>query len=145
MQNFVERIARHADIDTRRAMGFKPRRLVIPSLNIMIPEEHKGGHVFSVKFDSGIEWLCWPYKWLDYGIEWIINGNTTCSLFTKNGSIEITKNRWKVKSETYTHPDFNEDGSFKRTLKIRQPYITCKILSNASHIMQTLTRGVPWI
>ena len=27
MQNLVERIARFADIDTRRAMGFLPRRL----------------------------------------------------------------------------------------------------------------------
>ena len=29
-----ERIARHADIDTRRAMGFLPRKLVVPELNI---------------------------------------------------------------------------------------------------------------
>ena len=113
--DLIERIAHFADIDTRRAMGFKPRRLVVPSLNIRILTENKGGHSFSVDFDSGISMVCWPYKWLDYGIRWIINGNMTCSLFTKNGSIKICMNEWKVNSVKYTHPDFNEDGSFKRS------------------------------
>jgi hypothetical protein len=33
----LERIALYADIDTRRALGFAPRRLFIPCLNIRIP------------------------------------------------------------------------------------------------------------
>jgi hypothetical protein len=35
--NLIERIARHADIDTRRAMGFPPRRLVAPDLHLKFP------------------------------------------------------------------------------------------------------------
>ena len=117
MQNTIERIAHHADIDTRRAMGFKPRRLALPSLNIKIPKEHKGGHVFTVEFDSGIELIFWPYAWLDYGIEWIVNRNTTLTCFRKNGSIEITRNRWKSDSVEYTHPDFKKDGTLTRLLR----------------------------
>ena len=33
-----ERIARFADIDTRRAMGFGPRKIVVPDLNIHPPK-----------------------------------------------------------------------------------------------------------
>jgi hypothetical protein len=36
MQNVIERIAHYADIDTRRAMGFKPRKLP-PSNLVIIP------------------------------------------------------------------------------------------------------------
>jgi hypothetical protein len=109
-RDLIEHIARFADIDTRRAMGFKPGRLVIPFLNIRIPRECKCGHLFSVEFGSGIELIIWPYKELCYETKWIINENTTSSLFRKNGSIEITRNRWKNDSVNYTHPDFNEDG-----------------------------------
>jgi len=108
-----ERIALHADIDTRRALGFAPRKLVIPCLNIRIPEEHKLGYLFRVEFDSGTL-IFWPYKDLFYETKWTINGNTVSSLFIKNGSIEISRNFWKANSERYTHPDFHEDGSFKR-------------------------------
>jgi hypothetical protein len=52
-QNLIERIARHADIDTRRAMGFRPRKLVIPKLNI---HNHKQvGNVTLVKLADGVE------------------------------------------------------------------------------------------
>jgi hypothetical protein len=108
----LERIALHADIDTRRALGFAPRRLFIPCLNIRIPEEHKYGQLFRVKFDSGIELICWPYKHLSYETKWIMHGNTTSSLFIQNGSMEISRN---YNSERYIHPDFHEDGSFKRS------------------------------
>lgn len=118
MENLVEHIARHADIDTRRAMGFGPRRLALPSLNIKIPKEHKGGHVFTVEFDSGVELIFWPYAWLDYGIEWIVNRNTTLTCFIKNGSIEITRNRWKSDSVEFTHPDFKKDGTLTRLLRV---------------------------
>jgi hypothetical protein len=113
-ENILSVIARYADIDTRRAMGFPPRKLVIPSLNIRIPEEQKSGHLFRIEFDSGIKLILWPYKDLSYETKWIINGNTTSSLFIKNGYTEISRNKWKPNSERYTHPDFNKDGSFKR-------------------------------
>ena len=34
MENILFRVANHADIDTRRAMGFKPRKMVLPNLHI---------------------------------------------------------------------------------------------------------------
>ena len=52
MLGIIERIAHFADIDTRRAMGFQPRRLIVPSFNIRIPKEYRSGHVFVVNFDS---------------------------------------------------------------------------------------------
>jgi len=108
MYNIIKRIADFADIDTRRAMGFKPRRLGISYLNIKIPKENKLGHLFSVEFDSGIKLIFWPCKYLSYETKWTINGNTTSTLFKKNGSIEISRNSWTVNSERFTHPDFNE-------------------------------------
>ena len=37
MENLIERIARHADIDTRRAMGLKPRKLFISEFTLGNP------------------------------------------------------------------------------------------------------------
>jgi hypothetical protein len=115
MENIIERIAHFADIDTRRAMGFPPRKLPLSDLNLKIPKEQKSGHLFSVEFDSGIRLIFWPYNYLCYETKWVINENSTSLLFRKNGSIEISKNHWKVDSEKYIHPDFNEDGSLKRS------------------------------
>ena len=53
MDNIVERIARHADIDTRRAMGFGPRKLVILKLNIHTPKQV--GNATLVKLADGVE------------------------------------------------------------------------------------------
>ena len=36
--DILERIAHFADIDTRRAMGFGPRKIVVPDLNIHPPK-----------------------------------------------------------------------------------------------------------
>jgi len=55
MENIIERIARHADIDTRRAMGFPPRKL---NINFEVPvwtrtwEPLWGGSVLFKKGDS---------------------------------------------------------------------------------------------
>lgn len=106
MYNIINRVADFADIDTRRAMGFKPRRLHVPCLKIRFPEEHVLGHLFRVEFDSGIRLIFWPFKDLSYETKWIIHENTTSSLFIENGTIEISRNNWRVDSERYTHPDF---------------------------------------
>lgn len=39
MDNFIEKVALYADIDTRRALGFAPRKLTIPKLNLNFPEQ----------------------------------------------------------------------------------------------------------
>jgi len=114
MDNLIHHVGAYADIDTRRAMGFLPRKLPPSDLNLKIPKEQKSGHLFSVEFDSGIKLIVWPHNYLCYETKWVINENSTSLLFRKNGSIEISRNHWTVDSEKYTHPDFNEDGSFKR-------------------------------
>ena len=39
MENLIEKIALYADIDTRRALGFAPRKLTIPKLNLHFPDQ----------------------------------------------------------------------------------------------------------
>jgi hypothetical protein len=39
MENFIEKIALYADIDARRALGFAPRKLSVPKLNLNFPEQ----------------------------------------------------------------------------------------------------------
>jgi hypothetical protein len=53
MENLTERIARHADIDTRRAMGIMPRKLMFKKLNIHTPVQI--GNVSLVKLAGGAE------------------------------------------------------------------------------------------
>ena len=38
MKNVIEKIGIYADIDTRRALGLPPKKLVIPKLNLEFPE-----------------------------------------------------------------------------------------------------------
>lgn len=54
MENVIERIARHADIDTRRAMGFPPRRLPPSDLNIRVGKTwwYVGRPYNEVSFDN---------------------------------------------------------------------------------------------
>ena len=44
MQNVIERIARFADIDTRRAMCVKPGKVVIPDITLRIPSVREADH-----------------------------------------------------------------------------------------------------
>lgn len=37
MNNLLERVAHFTDIDTRRAMGVPPRKLVVPDIQLRIP------------------------------------------------------------------------------------------------------------
>jgi len=53
MENLVERVARHMDIDTRRSIGFPPRKLMIPPLNIHTPKQV--GNATLVKLADGAE------------------------------------------------------------------------------------------
>jgi hypothetical protein len=50
-----QRIADFADIDTRRAMGFPPRKLVVPDLNIYPPR--RVGILNLIKLPSGAEFV----------------------------------------------------------------------------------------
>lgn len=105
MQNVVERIARHADIDTRRAMGFLPRKLVIPDLNLPFEFDHSAQlcttiilrgdvalYVYHSCFTTG-----WRFDTRYYGLY-------------RNGKVGICIDyEWEISR----HPDFNEDGTLR--------------------------------
>ena len=110
MENLIERIAHHADIDARRALGFGPRRLPPSDLNIklnFVPHGfsrkiYLGGVISLTVHPSGV-------------ISWVFGGPRLTTItewsFTREGRLRV----WTLcKYEDSLHPDFNEDGSFKR-------------------------------
>lgn len=113
-----ERVAGFADIDTRRAMGFLPRKLPKSEL-IVRPEKHRkdGGPVTVISFNTPNTTLIIE----DHKYIWVFGFTDTAAMM-----IYDTKSIYTVSSfgrtETYTHPDFNDDGSFKRALKINVTY-----------------------
>jgi hypothetical protein len=44
MENFIEKVALYADIDTRRALGFAPKKLVIPDLKLKLSDREEMEH-----------------------------------------------------------------------------------------------------
>jgi len=118
-----ERIARHADIDTRRAMGFPPRKVVIPDLNLKFLQKSDLGRM-AIYLDNARIVLTYPCHRFDDNrgiyprIQWgfRLGGYIRYYEMYQDGVI----NTWKGdRGETSRHPDFNEDG----TLKAWQTYI----------------------
>jgi hypothetical protein len=116
MDNIIERIAHHADIDTRRAMGFKPRRLDITDLYLpFIIEEYTEFHREGrARFIKGLRnaklYLCpdidevsWIFGTDDFKTSRIYS-------FRNDGRVSIYA---LLIMEHSWHPDFNEDGSLK--------------------------------
>ena len=85
----LEHIAHFADIDTRRAMGFPPRKLVVPELNIRIPDKkfNTTSSPFWVQFDDDILLYVWPQEHLLYETRWYIHGRTYSMIYKKEGFI----------------------------------------------------------
>ena len=110
--HIIERIAHFADIDTRRAMGFGPRKLVLPDLNLpcnsLTYVEFNQGVSRFIKLTNAQVFITWDE------ISWVFG---TCDFktsrsysFRRNGRVS----RYALlKMEHSWHPDFNEDGSFK--------------------------------
>ena len=116
MENIVECIARHADIDTRRAMGFLPRRLVLPDLNLpMALEEYtefNQGRTRRFKLRNaelyvGRLEIAWVFGTRDF------MSSRSYSFRRDDGLVSLYA---LLKMEHSRHPDFNEDGSFKRSI-----------------------------
>jgi hypothetical protein len=84
-----ERVARWADIDTRRAMGFPPRKLVIPRL-----EFQKNGFFYSHPES-------WNYRF-----------PSGSGIIMSRRTFQVTEvddwSTWPmyVKGRTYAHPDY---------------------------------------
>jgi len=114
MDNIIERIARHADIDTRRAMGFGPRNLVVPDLDLPINSEDytefNQGRCRYIKLSNahvyvGPVEISWVFLTDDFMT------SRSYSFRRADGHVSIYA---LSKTEHSWHPDFNEDGSFKR-------------------------------
>ena len=118
--DILERIAHFADIDTRRAMGFPPRKL--PLSHFDFPERQLGWGNIKIVLGHGIEVTKFHShdSWNAYG--WAFNcgdnpWNRRGVVFFTNGLVEVW-NGW-VDRQVSCHPDFNEDGSFKRSRPAR--------------------------
>jgi hypothetical protein len=121
-----ERIARFADIDTRRAMGFgdidtrialgfPPCKLPKSELNVRPEKSRKcvaSENMTVLRFNTPNTTLIiqdYRYLWV-FGFTDTIMMHYDTKHITRGGTLSSSV-------ETYTHPDFNDDGSFKRALK----------------------------
>jgi hypothetical protein len=113
--DILERIAHFADIDSRRALGFLPRRLVFPDLNLpMALEEYtefNQGRTRRFKLRNaelyvGRLEIAWVFGTSDFMT------SRSYSFRRDDGLVSLYA---LLKMEHSRHPDFNEDGSFKRT------------------------------
>ena len=113
MSSVIERIARHADIDTRRAMGFLPRRLGATNLNLLVESreyiEFNQGISRFIKLRDANVYVCPNEIWWVFGTDDFKSSRSYSFQWdgrTSFYAMLIMKHAW--------HPDFNEDGSFKR-------------------------------
>lgn len=113
MQNIIEHIARHADIDTRRAMGFKPRKVVIPELNLPC------NSATYVEFNQGVSrFIKLRNAHLYVGqldISWVFGTNdfkTSRSYSFRRADGLVSFYALLVMKHS-RHPDFNEDGTLR--------------------------------
>jgi hypothetical protein len=117
MLNLVERVARFADIDTRRALGFSPRRLIAPDLDLPFASEQY------VEFNEGVSrfiklrnaqmYVCqneisWVFGTADF---------MTSRSYSYRRDGRVSLYALLVMKHSF-HPDFNDDGSFKRARSI---------------------------
>ena len=113
MDHLIERVAHFADLDTRRAMGFGPRKLVVPDLDLPCASkeytEFNQGRCRYIKLSNahvyvGPVEISWLFLTDDF--------KTSRSSFSRDdGRVSFYA---MLKMEHSRHPDFNEDGSFKR-------------------------------
>lgn len=114
MQNVIERIAHFADIDTRRAMGFRPRRLVAPDLDLPCRSQEY------VEFNEGVSRFIKLRNAQMYvfqnEISWVFGTDDfmTSRSYSYRRDGRVTRYALLVMNHSL-HPDFNEDGSLKRS------------------------------
>lgn len=106
MDHIIERIAHHADIDTRRAMGFDPRKLVLPDLDLPCRSQE---YVEFIKLRNAQLYVC------QNEISWVFGTDdfmTSRSYSYRRADGRVSLYRL-LKLEHSWHPDFNEDGKLK--------------------------------
>ena len=109
--DLIERIAHFADIDSRRALGFLPRRLVLPDLNLKL-DFVPHGCARKIHLGDALSLTVHPSG----GIGWVFGGPRYATITEYFSGRDGRLRFWTMyKCETSLHPDFNEDGSFKRS------------------------------
>jgi hypothetical protein len=112
MQNVIERIAGHADIDTRRAMGFGPRKIVLPDLNLPFKIEESGTTNWC-KYIELPNAVLYIYS-RNTQIVWVFGSHRR--YYALNGDGLVTRRNSGQEHFDYSrHPDINDDGSLKRS------------------------------
>jgi hypothetical protein len=114
--DLIERIAHFADIDSRRALGFLPRKLILPDLDLPFQRrDYKGisrliklrnAHLY-VRHDE----IAWQFGTNDFMT------SRTYSFQRDDGFVSFYA---LLKTELSRHPDLNEDGTW-RTINGRSP------------------------
>jgi len=108
--DLIERIAHFADIDSRRALGFLPRRLVLPDLNLKL-DFVPHGCARKIRLGGAISLTVHPSG----TTSWVFGGPRLTTVteysFNSDGALRV----WTLcMCEVSRHPDFNEDGTFNR-------------------------------
>ena len=108
--DLIERIAHFADIDSRRALGFLPRRLVLPDLNLPFQREEytefnqgrtRRFQLRNAELYVGRLEIAWVFGTNDFMT------SRTYSFRRDDGLVSFYA---LLKMEHSRHPDFNEDG-----------------------------------
>jgi hypothetical protein len=113
----LEHIAHFADIDSRRGMGFLPRRLVLPDLNLpMALEEYtefnqgrtRRFKVRNAELYVGRLEIAWVFGTNDF---------MTSRSYSFRRADGLVSSYALLKMEHSRHPDFNEDGTRRTTTR----------------------------
>ena len=113
--DLIERIAHFADIDSRRALGFLPRKIIPPDLDLpMSLEEYTEliqGRTRRFKLRNAELYVG------RLEIAWVFGTNDfmTSRSYSFRRDDGLVSFYALLKMDHSRHPDFNEDGSFKRS------------------------------
>ena len=99
MENIIERVARHADIDTRRVMGLPPRKITHWEIPLRTLQRD---------FDNGIK-----VNIDERGsVGWVFGNERYTTIIGM--SFIMTGTLMGIGVRTERHPDFNDDGTLKK-------------------------------
>ena len=108
--DIIEHIARLADIDTRRAMGFGPRKIVLPDLNLPFKIEESGTTNWC-KYIELPNAILYMYS-RNTQIVWVFGSHSR--YYALNGDGLVTRRNSGQEHFDYSrHPDIKDDGSLK--------------------------------
>jgi len=111
--DLIERIAHFTDIDSRRALGFLPRRLVLPDLDLPFQREEYKGVSRLIKLRNAHLYVCQDETAWQFGTDDFMTSRTY-SFQRDDGLVSFYA---LLKMEHSIHPDFNENGQRRTTTR----------------------------